>query len=78
MQPGVEDGSDRRTGSRVRRASLPQAETYLPLDSLSLGRLNRAMTKNAKESLLAAAKRAAQAHGYAGLNFRALAAPPCQ
>jgi TetR/AcrR family transcriptional repressor of nem operon len=31
------------------------------------------MSKN-KESLLAAAKRAAQAHGYAGLNFRVLAA----
>jgi TetR/AcrR family transcriptional repressor of nem operon len=32
------------------------------------------MNANAKEAILAAAKRAAQAHGYGGLNFRDLAA----
>jgi len=32
------------------------------------------MSGNSKEPILAAAKRAAQAHGYAGLNFRDLAA----
>jgi TetR/AcrR family transcriptional repressor of nem operon len=31
------------------------------------------VSQNAKEDILAAAKRAAQAHGYAGLNFRDLA-----
>jgi TetR/AcrR family transcriptional repressor of nem operon len=31
------------------------------------------MSSNSKEAILAAAKRAAQAHGYAGLNFRDLA-----
>src|SRR5580704_10626646 len=31
------------------------------------------MTANAREDILAAAKRAAQAHGYGGLNFRDLA-----
>ena len=32
------------------------------------------MTANAKEAILAAARRTAQAHGYGGLNFRELAA----
>jgi TetR/AcrR family transcriptional repressor of nem operon len=32
------------------------------------------MSSNAKEAILAAARRAAQAHGYGGLNFRDLAA----
>jgi TetR/AcrR family transcriptional repressor of nem operon len=32
------------------------------------------MSSNAKEAILAAAKRTAQAHGYSGLNFRDLAA----
>jgi TetR/AcrR family transcriptional regulator, transcriptional repressor for nem operon len=35
--------------------------------------VKRAMSSSAKEAILAAAKRAAQAHGYNGLNFRDLA-----
>lgn len=31
------------------------------------------MSKNAKEAILAAARKSAQAHGYTGLNFRQLA-----
>ena len=31
------------------------------------------MSTNAKEAILEAAKRTAQAHGYSGLNFRELA-----
>jgi TetR/AcrR family transcriptional repressor of nem operon len=37
------------------------------------GREGNAMTANAREEILAAAKLTAQAHGYAGLNFRDLA-----
>jgi TetR/AcrR family transcriptional regulator, transcriptional repressor for nem operon len=39
----------------------------------SLEQVGDLMTTNAKEAILAAARRSAQAHGYGGLNFRDLA-----
>jgi len=41
--------------------------------SLNLNKENRLMSLNAREAILAAAKSAAQNHGYNGINFRSIA-----
>src|SRR5215469_11147972 len=56
-------------GRFVARVAFPVVNPYL-----TVGRMVMPMSESAREAILEAARRTAQAHGYGGLNFRDIGA----